>query len=429
MSKSKGRRMSRAEIARHSKKPILKKRSLSEIMLRHSISSSLLLKQGVVAKLGKDTTPTSFPFESPTLTSSNTTMLSSKSITGLKTPEGWKKVQFHELVEQCIALANAGDEEHEYQYCSDSDDDVILMRKPKKRATSKWLPAVKPKKQAQVSKTIEKLPHAPLKDTEQLEDVPEEEIIEEISSEEYAVLSSQAVTPDPTSLDHDSDEEDDMDWQPPAWLQGRKDSVQIVKDRLFDFKMQQDEMTKETHALERRDAAKEQEEVPHIPRGPTKEGSNASIKFELPPTRSQLANYSFKTPRYQRPRDDYFMVDPGMTDGESGDSVDMARSSSQSSTSSDKSDSPGLALDNFQRILVDRVMDEFWTLFNQQWETYLSPSTVSSPFSPSAPITPLSVGKRRRGCDQGSSGSRQTSRGTDKSNCKSLKQHTSVLST
>jgi hypothetical protein len=415
--------MSRAEIARHSKKPILKKRSLSEIMLQRSISSSLLLKQAVVAKLGKDTSPGALPFESPALNRSNTGMLSSKSTSGLEAPEGWKKVQFHELVEQCIALANAGDEDHEYHYCSDSDDDVILMRKSKKRATSKWLPAIQPKKQAWISKTIEKLPHAPLKYTEELEDVPEEEINDEFSGSDSASPSSQDDNSDPILLDHGSDEEDDMDWQPPAWLQGRKDSVQIVKDRLSDIKMQEDAKLESTHSyrpqLERRDAVKDKQNVPHVPTAPTREGSDASIKFELPPCRSQLASFSFNSaPKHQRLRDDYFMVaDPGMTEGESEGSEDMSRSSSQSSESSKKSESPGLGLDNLHRVLVDRVMDEFWLLFNQQWDTYLAQSTVSSPVSPNGLTTPLSIRKRRRVADKRAS----WRRGNNKSNCKSPK--------
>lgn len=419
---SNGRRMSRAEIARHSKKPILKKRSLSEIMLRRSISSSLLLKQAVVSKLGKATTPEAFPFEPPALTRSNTGTLSSKSTAGLESPEGWKKVQFHELVEQCIALANAGDEDHEYHYCSDSDDDVIVMRKSKKRATSKWLPAAQPKKQASISKTIEKLPHAPLKYTEELEDVPEEEINGEFSGSDSAPSSSQDDNSNPILPDHDSEEEDDTDWQPPAWLQGRKDSVQILKDRLFDIKMQEDVKVEPTQShrphLERRDAVKEQEN--HAPTAPTRVGSDPSIRFELPPCRSQLASFSFHTtPKHQRPREDYFMVaDPGMTEGESDSSMDMSRSSSQSSESSEKSESPGLGLDNLQRTLVDRVMDEFWVLFNQQWDTYLGQNTVSSPLSPSgssAPATPFSARKRRRG------GGTPRRKGSEKSNCKSLK--------
>ena len=157
-------------------------------------------------------------------------MLSSKSTPGLETPDGWKKVQFHELVEQCIAVGTAGDEDNEYHYSSDSDDDVIVMRKSKKRATSKWLPAMQPKKQTSISKTIEKLPHVPLKDAEELQDVPEEEINDEFSSSDSTSLEN---FPDPTLLDHDSDEEDDMDWQPPARLQGGKDSAQIMKDKII----------------------------------------------------------------------------------------------------------------------------------------------------------------------------------------------------
>lgn len=401
MPNKQGRRLSKAEIARHSKKPILKKRSLSEIMLRRSISSSLLLKQAVVAKIGKNSAQSSILFESPTLTRSNTDITSSTSTSGLgDTSDGWKKVQFHELVEQCIALANAGDEENEYHYCSDSDDDVIVMRKAKKRATSKWLPSIKPKAKTPISKTIEKLPHAPLKDNEALEDVPEEGIPEEISDSESASPSSQVDTSGSTSLDHDSDEEDDMDWRPPAWLQGRKDSVQIVKDRMSDFQMQQEEVAKQTKPrhrpqLERRDATATSE-AHHLTVSPAKEGTDASIKFELPPVRSQLSTFSFKTPKYQVPRDDYFMVDPGMTEGESEDSSDMARSASQLSQTSNKSEPPTLALDNFQRVLVDRVMSEFWALFNQQWDTY-SQGSALSPLSPTSPNIPLSFRKRRRG--------------------------------
>jgi hypothetical protein len=353
-------------------------------------------------------------------------MLSSKSTSGLETPEGWKKVQFHELVEQCIALANAGDEEHEYHYCSDSDDDVIVMRKAKKRATSKWLPAIKPKKQAGVSKTIEKLPHAPLKYPEEFDDVPEESS-ETFRSSDSASPSSEEDASDPIVLDLDSDEEDDMYWQPPAWLQDRKDSVQIVKDRLSDIKMQEGAAVEAISAqrphLERRDAVKDEQNVPHVSTAPTRVNSDSTIKFELPPCRSQLASFSFDSAsKFHRPRGDYFMIDPGMTEGESEASVDTSRSSSQSSESSSDSNSPGLGLDHFQQTLVERVMGEFWVLFNQQWDTYIPRSVVSSPVSPSGPATPLLVSKRRRVGDKRTlSRTWQQRKGYDKSNCKSLK--------
>ena len=415
MSSIKGRRLSRANIARHSKKPILKMRSLSEIMLRRSVSSSLFLKQAVVSKMG-NSSPQSSPFESPALTRSKTDTMPSKSTSGLREiSDSWKKVQFHELVEQCIALANAGDDDQEYQYCSDSDSDVIVMRKTKKRATTKLVPSIERKAKTTISKTIEKLPHAPLKDIETLEDVPEEDTTDQISDDsESTSPSSQLDTSGSISMDHDSDGEDEMDWQPPAWLQGRKDSVQIVNDRISDFRMQQDEATQETKSplrpqLERRDASTDAQEVSHVQMPPWKRGSDVSIKFDLPPTRSQISNVSLETPRYQRPRDDYFMMDPGMTEGESDASVEMARSASQSSETSERSNPPVLALDNFQRIMVDRVMSEFWALFNQQCATY-SQRNPLSPLSPTGPATPLSIRKKRRG------GCRQL---TEESNCRS----------
>jgi hypothetical protein len=413
-----GRRMSRAEIARHSKKPILKKRSPSEIMLRQSIFSSLLLKQAVASKLGKESSQLPYPIETPTRSDTNTP--SSKSTDGLATPDGWKKVQFHELVEQCIVLANAGDEEHEYHYNCDSDDDVIPMWEAKKRATNKWLLAVKPKILPQAAKTIEKLPNAPLKDDEALEDTTEEESIEGTSSP--TSISNKSVL-----LSHDSDEEDDIDWQPPAWLQGRKDSVQIMKDRLANFNMQQDDRAKENTVshrayVERRDAGKVEDELPHAPMALSSQGSDALIRFEPAPTRSQLTSFSFSTSKDQFPREDYFIVDPGMTEGESEDSSDMIRSSSHSSESSDKSDSPGLALDNFQQTLLDRVMAEFWRLFYQQRETYLSQSTDSSPPSPTGltSVPPLMRGRHKSGLPHSR---QQQQRGADKLKpCKCLNQ-------
>src|SRR3954469_6140080 len=82
------------------KKPILKKRSVSEIMLQRSLSSSSLLKQAAAAvqaqqydnggmmrpSIGRRTSDYAYPFSSRRLSRENTSMLSSISSSGLASP-------------------------------------------------------------------------------------------------------------------------------------------------------------------------------------------------------------------------------------------------------------------------------------------------------------------------------------------------------
>ena len=399
MPNNKGRRMSRAEIARHSRKPILKKRTLSEIMLRRSISSSLLLKQAAESKEGKDSLRSSTPLESTALTRCDTDSTSVKSTSGSgESSDGWKKVQFHDRVEQCIALVNAGDDDHECEYCSDSDEDVIEIREAKKRATGQSLPSIESNTKTAVSRTIEKLPHVPLKDIEVLE-TPEEDMTERLSDSQSTSASSQLDTSATTSIEQDSDEEDDMDWQPPPSLQARKDSVQISKNKMSDFEIHHDETTQRKKPplrpqLERRDASTEAQYV-SPPVAPLKGGFEGSIRFDLAVAQSQQSAVSLQTPRYERPRSECSMLSPGMTEGVS-DHIDLARSATQLNVSSDNTESPAPVLDTFRRILVDRVMSEFWALFNQQWDKY-SQGNALSPLSPADTTTASSVRKRRRG--------------------------------
>src|ERR1700712_2430501 len=97
------------------KKPILKKRSMSEIMLQRSLSASSLLKQAAAAVqaqqcerpgIGRATSDyVSFAFSTRRPSRENTSLLSSISSSGLASPgTGEKKhIHFNEQVEQCIA--------------------------------------------------------------------------------------------------------------------------------------------------------------------------------------------------------------------------------------------------------------------------------------------------------------------------------------
>ncbi|KAK9425084.1 hypothetical protein SUNI508_03224 [Seiridium unicorne] len=172
------------------KKPILKKRSMSEVMLQKSISSSSLLKQATAAVqaqqqqdgvvrihrpiLQRATTDfVTFPFSSRRLSHGDNSLAPSNETSGLVSPSAERKhIHFDEQVQQCIAVDIKGeeedDEEPEPDYWkndddSDSDDGVFMMKKsnPKKKL-------VRPRPKTRVSssnesKTIAMLPSTTLK--------------------------------------------------------------------------------------------------------------------------------------------------------------------------------------------------------------------------------------------------------------------------
>ncbi|KAI1385105.1 uncharacterized protein F4822DRAFT_433634 [Hypoxylon trugodes] len=172
-----------------SKKPILKKRSMSEIMLQRSLSSSSLLKQATAAvqaqqkdatvRVGRPilhratTDYVTFPFSSRRRSHENTSILASTASSGITSPSSERKhIHFDEQVQQCIAVNVKGDDEDEdevdhfrwrYGDDSDSDDGAIMMKKTK---TSKK--PVIPRRRSPVntpneSKTIAMLPSTTLK--------------------------------------------------------------------------------------------------------------------------------------------------------------------------------------------------------------------------------------------------------------------------
>jgi len=176
------------------KKPILKKRSMSEAMLQKSLSSSSLVKQAAESVQAQQTTGVTLELRKPRPimgrvtpdfpTSSTTTSrvvfweptdyFSSKSTSGLHTPsDGEKKhIRFDDKVEQCIAVEckEGDDDEDDFnrnpwardEEDSSSDEGVVMMkrsrrRKPLSRTSSKTSISTSD------NKTIAKLPSTTLK--------------------------------------------------------------------------------------------------------------------------------------------------------------------------------------------------------------------------------------------------------------------------
>jgi hypothetical protein len=175
------------------KKPILKKRSMSELMLQRSLSTSSLVKQAAAAvqaqqnqgilrvgrRPGLERSATdyiTFPFSSRRISQDNTHLHSAAS-SGIASPSSERKhIHFNEQVAQCIAVDVKGEEDDEGLGTdrfafedSDSDDGAIMM----KTSSKKKRPILKRSKSSNSSvesKTIAMLPSTTLK---YREDTPE----------------------------------------------------------------------------------------------------------------------------------------------------------------------------------------------------------------------------------------------------------------
>ncbi|KAF2874905.1 hypothetical protein BDV95DRAFT_626504 [Massariosphaeria phaeospora] len=188
------------------KKPILKKRSMSEVMLQNSISSSSLVKQAaaavhaqqvsdqilerrrvrpVIGRATSDYISVSIP--SWTSSQVSTTYFSSQSTSGLVSPADHherRHIRFDDNVEQCIAVdcKDADDEEEEdfnhnpwAKYRDDdesSDEGVVMMKRSRKKR-----PLSRTSSKASISgesKIIAKLPSTTLKYRTDSPDVTEQ---------------------------------------------------------------------------------------------------------------------------------------------------------------------------------------------------------------------------------------------------------------
>ncbi|KAF1833018.1 hypothetical protein BDW02DRAFT_399392 [Decorospora gaudefroyi] len=175
------------------KKPILKKRSMSEAMLQKSLSSSSLVQQAAESVQAQQTTGVTLELRRPRpiigratpdfptsstmskgLLWEGTDYFSSKSTSGLHTPDHGEKrhIRFDDKVEQCIAVEckDADDEEDDYNHNpwakyqendSSSDEGVVMMKRSRRKR-----PLSRTASSTSIStdnKTIAKLPSTTLK--------------------------------------------------------------------------------------------------------------------------------------------------------------------------------------------------------------------------------------------------------------------------
>ena len=254
------------------KKPILKKRSLSEIMLQRSISSSTLMRQATdalraqqpVAKMRdrpvlggraiSDFVTSSNPMApSDTTPSEPPTAIPSASSSGIQTPSEKRHIHFNDKVEQCIAINKDGDDPSDYysaiQDGDDSDDGVIMM-KPVHGKQRKLSNRITPRHSFSTeSKTIAMLPSTTLKyrgDTPE----PAEQILKQnggfwgVAAKISQSPSQETLKPSKPSsnfLLDDEDDEADMTWQPSTSSTGRRDSMFAHQARLGESSQETDE--------------------------------------------------------------------------------------------------------------------------------------------------------------------------------------------
>lgn len=142
------------------KKPILKKRSMSEMMLQKSLSSSSLIKQAAAAVQAQQrempngnrlsvrprleraaTDYVTFPFSSRRMSKETLSADPSSSTSGLVSPNSERKhIHFNEQVEQCIAVDMKGDDDDDldsdrgnYDFDDSDSDDGIMMKRTRGR--------------------------------------------------------------------------------------------------------------------------------------------------------------------------------------------------------------------------------------------------------------------------------------------------------
>lgn len=260
-------RISKSNSFIHShKKPILKKRSMSELMLQRSLSASSLVRQAAAAVQAQQSGSTlrpcinratsdyiTFPFlDRRTGSAMNSSVLPSIESSGLTSPSYEKKhIHFNEQVEQCIALDIKGDDDEEiidYGHDSDSDsDEGVMMKRTNSKRLLPPLGRRKPSRNNSSSntnetKTIAVLPSTTLK---YKDDEPE---LETAGSAQKHSGFGWKLSPSPSQetlrpsrpskssfmLNDESDDEMDLDWQPPAHsaFANRKDSISVAQDRM-----------------------------------------------------------------------------------------------------------------------------------------------------------------------------------------------------
>ncbi|KAF1944082.1 hypothetical protein EJ02DRAFT_372207 [Clathrospora elynae] len=249
------------------KKPILKKRSMSEAMLQRSLSSSSLVQQAAESVQAQQKTGVTLELRRPRpitgrvtpdfSTSSTisrgllwegTDYFSSKSTSGLQTPEHGEKrhIRFDDKVEQCIAVEckDGDDDEDDYNHNpwakhheeeSSSDEGVVMMKRSRRRR-----PLSRTASTTSISsdnKTIAKLPSTTLKYRTDSPDVTEAQ-----QSHSLAFWKPRGLSPSPSTdtlkpsnpsrnfLLADADEEDEQYLKPSSAYGGKRPSTPTAAD-------------------------------------------------------------------------------------------------------------------------------------------------------------------------------------------------------
>lgn len=240
-----------------SKKPILKKRSLSEVMLQRSLSSSTLMKQAIDALQAQhgqrihdralldgrrlsDIVASSETGSPLTITTTSTSTTSPSAIaSGIHTPCTTRRIHFNNKVEQCIAINKEVDDRPEYYNVIEDDDDSseddMLTMRPVKYATKARIgstPATPRNSFSNESKTIAMLPSTTLNYRGNTPEPAEQESRQKGKlwnggSKLSPSPSQQTLKPSFSSTNFlldDEDEDADMNWQPSAFG-GPRDSI------------------------------------------------------------------------------------------------------------------------------------------------------------------------------------------------------------
>lgn len=243
-----------------SKKPILKKRSLSEVMLQRSLSSSTLIQQATDALQAQQ--PGQRSRKRPVLaeraysdvgTSSNSQTASTPSVedgsstqpststSGRQTPCTQRHIHFNNKVEQCIAINDGDRERRNYGkvICDDSDsEDDVLMMKPVANQARQRKPSTPRNSFSNESKIIAMLPSTTLKYRGDTPDPAKQQEKQKdgLWGKGFRIPQSpsqETITPSSPSsnfLVDDEEEELNTSWQPCA---GRRDSTLLHRTNSY----------------------------------------------------------------------------------------------------------------------------------------------------------------------------------------------------
>ncbi|KAK6541023.1 hypothetical protein TWF694_008403 [Orbilia ellipsospora] len=241
------------------KKTILKKRSMSEVLLQRSISSSNLLKQATASirsqqsqnhhRLSRPVMANravsdyaTYPFVSKLgTTNEGTSETTSAMESGIQSPSSSKKhIHFNDRVEQCIAveIKDEDDEMDEMDFDEEeedsSDEGGLFLNMAKRPKTGSRQNS---KNGSSEPQTIQKLPSTTLKAEIEPSELKQSTSSNNLSAMLFGASSSTSSKPSlgsGTAFMFNEDEDDDpIEWEP-KWS-NRRDSVSLNRSRFGDL--------------------------------------------------------------------------------------------------------------------------------------------------------------------------------------------------